>query len=493
MNTHSGWTDRIEQQFHQLERSGRAKRTVHLTRALARRSPNRNHTPRGREGALPPRIPVGAKLELTHRCNLLCSFCYTDSPMKTLRREPELNDEQWLAVIDEVIDLGVIEAVLTGGEPLLRKKLTIEAATRLSNAGIAVIVNTNGWFVDEDTAQVLAGMANVRVSVSIDGVTPELHDSARGVPGSWIRAVEGTNRLLANGADVRVNHVVTPTNEHEVEAFVDAMVAFGVPSLRLAGAGLNVGASSREGDWRLDNDALGHVVTKMRSRHEGRIALGYVAQDSASSPAEVPDVFLVRPNGSMVLDSRRPLCFGYTTEPLATAWARVRTFWAAEGASGLEARLEGHIAYRDDDVSVVANSPVNATPLTIGPKPSNRAPRELPLGLPSLAETGDVEAGRATLDAMVGARRYRTTVLRWAGDADGQRSIRTAAGSKHAVGVRAGALLDAFDSGSSVVEAVQQARTRCSANEDDLRVVVADLVRRKLLVPDRGATNRGGR
>src|SRR5918999_6033574 len=94
----------------------------------------------------PPERPVGAKLELTHACNLRCGFCYTDSPRHTLQRTPDLSDEAWLAVADQAADLGVIEVVLTGGEPMLRPELVFELLERLERRGIGLTLNTNGWF-----------------------------------------------------------------------------------------------------------------------------------------------------------------------------------------------------------------------------------------------------------------------------------------------------------------------------------------------------------
>ncbi len=446
-----------------------------------------------------PQFPLGAKLELTHRCNLLCSFCYTDSPMKTLRRDPELTNAEWMELVDQVIAVGVVEVVLTGGEPLLRKKLTLDAARKFSAAGVAVIVNTNGWFVDEATAAALATIPGVRVSVSIDGVTPELHDVARGVPGSWIRAVEGTNRLLAHGADVRINHVVTPTNEHEVEAFVDAMVAFGVRSLRVTAAGLGVGATSREGDWRLNGDRLGETIRVLQRRHSGRLAMRYLPQEVSSSFEEVPEAFLLRPDGSMVLDSHRPLRFGAVPVDVASAWAEVRAFWSTEGDAGLKRKLSGHVAYREDDVLAGAQAAgdssgaVVATPVSIGQKPasspesdttSGRTPRHVPLGVPVMESSGDVRAGRELLDSFAGARRYRTAKLRWAGNADGERSLRTATGAKHSVDYRAGSLLDACQGGIAAAHAIDAASRACGVSSSELAVVFRDLVGRKLILAD---------
>ena len=107
---------------------------------------------------------------MTYHCNLRCDFCYTDSPRRTIARTLELSDEAWERIIGEVIDSGVIEAVVTGGEPLLRRDLTLDTVDRLTASGVMVTLNTNGWFVDEEVADRLAA-SGARVHVSIDGAS----------------------------------------------------------------------------------------------------------------------------------------------------------------------------------------------------------------------------------------------------------------------------------------------------------------------------------
>src|SRR5436190_19792318 len=98
-----------------------------------------------RLGRRPPRSlveapdrPIGAKLELTYACNLRCGFCYTDSPRRTLQRSVDLPDEDWRRVVRETLGLGILEAVVTGGEPLLRKDLTLELIETLASGGVGV-------------------------------------------------------------------------------------------------------------------------------------------------------------------------------------------------------------------------------------------------------------------------------------------------------------------------------------------------------------------
>src|SRR5437588_11229744 len=108
-------SDQLTRALRRVPGSERAARNPHIVSVAARFGIEpRNPRP------VAPAQPIGAKLELTYACNLRCGFCYTDSPRRTLERTPELGDEDWLAIADELTELGVIEAVVFGGEPLLR-------------------------------------------------------------------------------------------------------------------------------------------------------------------------------------------------------------------------------------------------------------------------------------------------------------------------------------------------------------------------------------
>src|SRR5207302_8824616 len=112
-------------------------------------------------------------------------------------------------------------AVVTGGEPLLRRELALDVVDRLRAGGVGVILNTNGWFVDGEVATRLAAAAPVQVYVSVDGATPQLHDAGRGVPGSWRRAVGAVQTLLEHDVGVGVVHVLTPRNQHMLGDFLE--------------------------------------------------------------------------------------------------------------------------------------------------------------------------------------------------------------------------------------------------------------------------------
>ncbi|MSW95465.1 MAG: radical SAM protein, partial [Actinobacteria bacterium] len=197
---------------------------------------------------LPPEAPVGVKLELTHRCNLQCPFCYTDSPRHTRAKSIDLSDDDWRRVTADAIQAGVVEAVVTGGEPLLRRDLALELLTTLSQARVGTTMNTNGWFVDDAVADHLATIPGLQVNISLDGATASLHDGARGGSGSWGRAVAAVDRLLARGVRVRLIHVVTPANLGYVEHLLEHAWLLGAASVRVARVGM-LGAAARGGTW----------------------------------------------------------------------------------------------------------------------------------------------------------------------------------------------------------------------------------------------------
>lgn len=348
-----------------------------------------------------PAVPVGAKLEITGRCNLLCSFCYTDSPYRTRVGEDEITDETWLDITEQCIALGVMEAVVTGGEPFLRKPLALAMIRRLTDANINVIVNTNGWFVDGDLAAELAAIRGVRVNLSLDGHTAAAHDAARGVKGSWDRAVRAIDHLLVAGATLRVVSVVTPASIEGVPSLLEELHAFGVGGVRLAIA-IETGAATRgtdAGAWHVERSVVEAMVEQFRTTHAdmavvivGRSEEGRRARQR---PQRVPPrSFLVQSDGFVRTDSTSAASFGHApTEGVAASWKRLQATWDPD----FDAEHDG-VPYRDPVVPI-ADSP--RPPTTEGPgSPVPVAISRLPAGVQRVRPDGEATGGRHDAEPM---------------------------------------------------------------------------------------------
>jgi MoaA/NifB/PqqE/SkfB family radical SAM enzyme len=313
-----------------------------------------------------PERPYRAKLELTYHCNLRCGFCYTDSPRRTLERAPGLDDRSWHRIVQESIELGIGEAVITGGEPLLRRDAALEAIGRFDQAGVTrIVLNTNGWFVDRDVADRLARARALEVHVSVDGPTPEVHDAVRGVPGSWRRAIRAADLLLSRGVQVRILHVITPDNQRALPAFLDAMWLLGVRALSLTPV-VPVGAAARSGRWRVDRLRVYKDVRSFHLRTEGdpAVAVENGLAGRLSTPEYTPESFMVRPNGAFLADSNHPFSFGNAaTQPVAQCWEALRDGWMDERVrrwlQGIPRNRRvpqmGLVPYRDEEMEIVSS------------------------------------------------------------------------------------------------------------------------------------------
>lgn len=79
---------------------------------------------------LPPYVlsaPLKVLIELTHICNLKCVHCFADADFCKYNEkgyiEGELTTQQWYKVIDNILEAGVFEILLSGGEATMRKDL----------------------------------------------------------------------------------------------------------------------------------------------------------------------------------------------------------------------------------------------------------------------------------------------------------------------------------------------------------------------------------
>jgi MoaA/NifB/PqqE/SkfB family radical SAM enzyme len=120
--------------------------------------------------------PVCLYLEVTNRCNLLCTTC----PRTYVELEPpaDMSWELFTRIVDQVPD--VSRAVLHGvGEPMLVKNLP-RMVRYLKDRGVYVLFNTNGTVLSEKNGRALIDAGLDELRVSLDASTPESYIKVRG-------------------------------------------------------------------------------------------------------------------------------------------------------------------------------------------------------------------------------------------------------------------------------------------------------------------------
>lgn len=67
--------------------------------------------------------PLWLLAEVTHSCPLQCPYC--SNPLQLIRKQDELDTENWLKVLHDARKLGAVQLGFSGGEPLVRQDLEI--------------------------------------------------------------------------------------------------------------------------------------------------------------------------------------------------------------------------------------------------------------------------------------------------------------------------------------------------------------------------------
>lgn len=148
--------------------------------------PQRYHESVGARDVVATRPPVCLYLEVTNRCNLLCTTC----PRTYAELEPpaDMSWELFTSIVDQVPDLA--RAVLHGvGEPMLVKALP-RMVRYLTERGVYTLFNTNGTVLNERSGRALieSGLDELRVSL----------DASNATSFKEIRGKNYFNRILKN-------------------------------------------------------------------------------------------------------------------------------------------------------------------------------------------------------------------------------------------------------------------------------------------------------
>jgi len=156
--------------------------------------------------------------ETTRNCNLSCKHCRASAEHGTF--SGELTTDKCLQLVDQIARTGNPIVILTGGEPLLRDDI-FEIAAYGTAQGLKMVMAPNGTLITETTARQMADAGIQRISISIDGATPEAHDDFRGVPGAYEGAISGAQLAREAGVAFQINTTITNQNLHAIPEIMD--------------------------------------------------------------------------------------------------------------------------------------------------------------------------------------------------------------------------------------------------------------------------------
>lgn len=168
--------------------------------------------------------PLVVIWETTQACDLACSHCRVSAQPK--RNLLELTTDEAKKFMRDVAELRPPIFILSGGDPLkrfdiyhlveyaasqkLRPAMTPSATPLLTRTAIGELKKS--------------GLS--RLAVGLDGSIPELHDSFRGVRGSYVRTLEAIHWANEAGLPVQINTCLSRRNLRDLESLASLLKEF---------------------------------------------------------------------------------------------------------------------------------------------------------------------------------------------------------------------------------------------------------------------------
>lgn len=162
---------------------------------------------------------------MTQRCNLKCVHCYAHA--LEVEGVDDISTDQAKSMIDDLAAYGAPVMLFSGGEPLVRKDL-VELAKHATSKGMRAVISTNGTLITKEKAKELKEVGLSYVGISLDGME-EVHDSFRGVKGSFRKALQGIENCQAEGLKVGMRFTVNKRNAVEVPGIFKLLKELEVP------------------------------------------------------------------------------------------------------------------------------------------------------------------------------------------------------------------------------------------------------------------------
>jgi pyrroloquinoline quinone biosynthesis protein E len=159
--------------------------------------------------------PLALVCELTHRCPLHCVYC--SNPRELAARSAELSTEDWTSVFQHAAELGVLQADLTGGEPLARTDI-IDLVRAARAAGLYVSLITSGLPLDEGKLDSLLTAGLDHFQLSFQGSTESVAEEISGTK-THAQKLKVLEWLKSRRVAVTLNFVLPQLRESSLRMF----------------------------------------------------------------------------------------------------------------------------------------------------------------------------------------------------------------------------------------------------------------------------------
>jgi radical SAM protein len=159
--------------------------------------------------------PFLAIWEVTQSCDLACKHCRAAA--QPIPHPDELTNAEGKKLIDQIAEMGVPIFVFTGGDPMKRKDV-FELIRYAADKGVRVALTPSATpLLTREAIFKLKEAGLVRLGISLDGSTPEIHDTFRGLPGAWARTIQAIQWANEAGIPIQVHSTISRHNAKDLD------------------------------------------------------------------------------------------------------------------------------------------------------------------------------------------------------------------------------------------------------------------------------------
>jgi radical SAM protein len=159
--------------------------------------------------------PFLAIWEVTQSCDLACKHCRAAA--QPLAHPDELSTADGKKLIDQISAMKIPIFVFTGGDPMKRRDV-FELIRYASEKGVHVAVTPSATpLLTREAIFQMKEAGVVRLGISLDGSTPEIHDAFRGFSGAWARTIQAVEWANEAGLPIQVHSTISRQNIHDLD------------------------------------------------------------------------------------------------------------------------------------------------------------------------------------------------------------------------------------------------------------------------------------
>lgn len=164
--------------------------------------------------------------EMTQACDLKCKHCRANS--RTQRDPLELSTAEAFHLIDQIAAMHVPLFVLTGGDPLKRPDIMPIVQYACRRGVRTSLTPSTTPLLTRNAIFELKKSGLMRLALSLDGSTAELHDRFRGVSGSYKRTLDAVGWCHQAGLPVQINTTVSRHNVADLDNMIELLTSLRV-------------------------------------------------------------------------------------------------------------------------------------------------------------------------------------------------------------------------------------------------------------------------